>query len=279
MRIFKNQEGEIRSVFWIVIFFIVLASLTLPLVFISQAYKWEITMYHQVIIIIITTLICQFLRKKSISELTGKFNKLWIKNLLKGMLIGVFLMIIPAILLNFSGQFNWYFFKWNWNSFITTTALTLCVAIAEEFLFRGFLFQRAKDWLGIWGAQLVLAGYFLLTHMNNPRMTGDIKLLASVNIFIASIMFGFAYLKTKSLAMPIGLHFMANWIQGTVLGFGVSGHNEFSLLKPVLKKAPNWLTGGDFGLEASLPGLVCVIITVVLLYRWKPSFEHIVKVN
>lgn len=279
MRIFKNQEGEIRSVFWIVIFFIVLASLTLPLVFISQAYKWEITMYHQVIIIIITTLICQFLRKKSITELTGEFNKLWIKNLLKGMLIGGVLMLIPAILLNFSGQFNWYFFKWNWNSFITTTALTLCVAIAEEFLFRGFLFQRAKDWLGIWGAQLVIAGYFLLTHMNNPGMTGDIKLLASVNIFIASIIFGFAYLKTKSLAMPIGLHFMANWIQGTVLGFGVSGHNEFSLLKPVFKKAPNWLTGGDFGLEASLPGLVCVIITVVLLYRWKPSFEHIVKVN
>ena len=76
--------------------------------------------------------------------------------------------------------------------------------------------------------------------------------------------------------MPIGLHFMANLVQGTVLGFGVSGHNEFSLLKPVFKTAPNWLTGGDFGLEASLPGLVCVIITVVLLYRWKPSFEHIV---
>lgn len=276
MRIFKNQEGEIRSVFWIVIFFMVLASLTLPLVFISQAYKWEINMYHQVIIIIITTLICQFLRKKSITELTGEFNKLWIKNLLKGMLIGGVLMLIPAILLNFSGQFNWYFFKWDWNSFITTTALTLCVAVAEEFLFRGFLFQRAKDWLGIWGAQLLLAGYFLLTHMNNPGMTGNIKLLASVNIFIASIMFGFAYLKTKSLAMPIGLHFMANWVQGTVLGFGVSGHNEYSLLKPTFQLAPEWLTGSNFGLEASLPGLVCVIITVILLYRWKPSFKDIV---
>lgn len=274
MSIFKNQDGEIRSVLWIIIFFMVLASLTLPLVFISQAYKWEITMYHQVIIVVITTLICQFLRKKPITELTGEFNKLWIKNLLKGMLIGGALMLLPAILLNFSGQFNWHFYKWDWNSFITTTALTLCVAIAEEFLFRGFLFQRAKDWLGIWGAQLLIGGYFLLTHMNNPGMEGSIKLMASVNIFIASIMFGYAYLKTKSLAMPIGLHFMANWIQGTVLGFGVSGHNEYSLLKPVFKTAPEWLTGDNFGLEASLPGLVCVIITTVLLYRWNPLVKN-----
>ncbi len=275
MSIFKNQEGQIRSVLWIIIFFMVLASLTLPLVFISQAYKWEITMYHQVIIVVITTLICQFFRKKPITELTGEFNKLWLKNLFKGMCIGAALMLLPALILSISGQLNWHFYKWDWNLFMTTTTLTLCVAIAEEFLFRGFLFQRAKDWLGIWGAQLVLAGYFLLTHMNNPGMTGNIKLLASVNIFIASIMFGFAYLKTKSLAMPIGLHFMANWVQGTILGFGVSGHNEYSLLKPVFKPAPELLTGGDFGLEASLPGLGCVIITVVLLYRWKPSFKNI----
>ncbi|ESU19006.1 hypothetical protein FCR2A7T_24180 [Flavobacterium cauense R2A-7] len=276
MNAFKNKKGQIRNVWWIIIFFLVLASLTIPMVFISQAYEWDITMYHQVIIVLVTTLICQFFRKKPVSELTGEFNKVWLENLLRGMGIGAALMLLPALILSISGQLNWNFYKWDWNSFITTTALTLCVAVAEEFLFRGFLFQRTKDWLGIWGAQLLLAAYFLLTHMNNPGMTGNIKLLASVNIFIASIMFGFAYLKTKSLAMPIGLHFMSNWVQGTVLGFGVSGHNEYSLLKPTFQPAPEWLTGSDFGLEASLPGLACVIITVVLLYKWKPSSKDIV---
>ena len=38
--------------------------------------------------------------------------------------------------------------------------------------------------------------------------------------------------------MPIGLHFMANWAQGTLLGFGVSGNEETSLLKPVFHNAP-----------------------------------------
>jgi membrane protease YdiL (CAAX protease family) len=70
------------------------------------------------------------------------------------------------------------------------------VAVAEEFLFRGFVFQRLIKGTGVWIAQLLIAAYFLLTHTGNPGVTGEIKILASINIFIASIMFGLAYLKT-----------------------------------------------------------------------------------
>jgi hypothetical protein len=84
-------------------------------------------------------------------------------------------------------------------------------------------------------------------------------------------MFGLSFIKTKSLAMPLALHFMANWVQGTFLGFGVSGNEQVGLLRPVFHHAPQWLTGGSFGLEASIPGLICVIAMTVLLYRWKPQ--------
>ena len=60
------------------------------------------------------------------------------------------------------------------------------------------------------------------------------------------------------VTLPIGLHFMANAVQGVVLGFGVSGEAEPSLLEPHFLSASEWLTGGAFGLEASLPGLVTV---------------------
>ncbi|MCG7754335.1 hypothetical protein [Flavihumibacter cheonanensis] len=63
---------------------------------------------------------------------------------------------------------------------------------------------------------------------------------------------------------------MANWVQGTLLGFGVSGNEQVSLLKPVFTNTSAWLTGGNFGLEASVPGLISVIIATILLYRWKP---------
>lgn len=54
--------------------------------------------------------------------------------------------------------------------------------------------------------------------------------------------------------MPIGIHFAANWVQGTLLGFGVSGNEDPGLLHPVFNSAPAWLTGGQFGLEAVYPG-------------------------
>jgi hypothetical protein len=60
---------------------------------------------------------------------------------------------------------------------------------------------------------------------------------------------------------------MANWMQGGVLGFGVSGTKSTGLWKPVLGDAPFWLTGGQFGIEASLPGLICIVLMLIALYR------------
>jgi membrane protease YdiL (CAAX protease family) len=101
-------------------------------------------------------------------------------------------------------------------------------------------------------------------------MTGDVKVLAGFNIFLASLMFGLAFIRTQSLAMPLGLHFMANLMQGGILGFGVSGTDQSGLLKPILAEVPQWVTGGQFGLEASVLGLICVAGTLILLYKWKP---------
>jgi hypothetical protein len=55
-------------------------------------------------------------------------------------------------------------------------------------------------------------------------------------------------------------------MQGGMLGFGVSGTEATGLWKPVFGDAPVWLTGGQFGLEASLPGLICVVFMLIALY-------------
>ena len=104
-------------------------------------------------------------------------------------------------------------------------------------------------------------------------MVGTVKLFAAINIFTASVLFGITYLKTKSLAMPLGVHFMANFTQGTILGFGVSGGKEPSLLTPISMNQPLWLTGGDFGLEASLPGLFFLVLLVGSLYFWRKAYK------
>jgi hypothetical protein len=77
--------------------------------------------------------------------------------------------------------------------------------------------------------------------------------LACLNIGLASLLLGLAFLKTGSLALPIGVHLGWNWAQGPLLGFGVSGAGQRGHWTPVFGGLPQWLTGGDFGLEASLP--------------------------
>ncbi|PWA10549.1 CPBP family intramembrane glutamic endopeptidase [Flavobacterium laiguense] len=272
MTLFLNSEGKIKNIWWVVLFFLILSSFLFPLIILADRFSFEITMTHQVILISVVSIICQMLRRKSVSDLVGKFNSTWFKELCIGLLIGALLMILPVSVLTIFGFIDWQLNIFSFSTILSGFAIFLSAAIAEELLFRGFMFQRLIQAFGKWPAQIIIAALFLLTHINNPGMTGTVKILASINIFIASIMFGLAYIKTKSLAMPLGLHFMANYMQGTVLGFGVSGSKEPSLFKPVFDHAPVWLSGGDFGIEASALGLCFVILITVLLYIWHPSY-------
>jgi membrane protease YdiL (CAAX protease family) len=263
---FLNSERQLRNGWWILIFFLVLAAILFPTLMVAQQNSMEVSIGLQAVIIVIVSFICQLLRRKPMDELFGKFNMHWIKEFGLGSLIGSMLMLVPALIL---WIFGWVHWQWNpvgFSSFLSIALLFAGVALAEELLFRGFIFQRLIAGLGQLPAQLIMAGYFLLTHLNNPGMTGDVKVLASINIFIASLVFGSAFIRTKSLAMPLGLHFMANLIQGGVLGFGVSGTGQSGLWKPAFNEVPAWLTGGQFGLEASVLGLIC-IVTVFLLVQ------------
>jgi membrane protease YdiL (CAAX protease family) len=268
---FLNSEGQLCSGWWILTFFLVLAAILVPVLLTAQKSNIEVPTGAQALIIIVASIICQLLRQQLLTELTGKFNARWFKELCLGGLIGATLMLVPAV---FLGMFGWV--RWQWNpmalSYLSSSLwLFAGVAIAEELLFRGFVFQRLISGLGQWPAQLIIAAFFLLTHLNNPGMIGSVKAMAGMNIFLASILFGLAFIQTRSLAMPLGLHWMANWIQGGLLGFGVSGTEQSGLFVPIFGSAPTWVTGGQFGLEASLPGLIYVVILLLMLFIGKPN--------
>jgi hypothetical protein len=264
--VFFNSEARVRSIWWVAIFFLLLTLLLFPTILLSDYYGFEITYWHQLLMILTVTVLCLALRGESAFELVGKVNKDWLRKLCAGLLLGSLLMIMPAMVLNLAGYVQWQVNSISLMDFMTSISIMLSVVIAEELLFRGFIFQRLIESFGDWPAQLLIGTLFLLTHLGNPDMSGSVKILASINIFIASILFGLAYIKTRSLAMPIGLHFMSNVIQGNILGFGVSGEKQSSLLIPASDDAPTWITGGTFGLEASIVGLGTLIMLTTWLY-------------
>lgn len=265
-RVFLNAERRLRSGWWIALFFVLLAALLLPLLL--SANGAGVPLYQQAAIVLAASLICQALRRKPLSDLLGRLDWRWPLHALLGALLGALLMALPALVLGLTGAVSWRVNE-GWLAAIGPVLALLAAAATEELLFRGFLFQRFIDGLGAWPAQLIIAALFLLTHSDALAGYGALGYLAGANIFLASIMFGLAYLRTRSLAMPLGLHFAANAVQGPLLGFGVSGDAQASLLTPVFHNEPDWLTGGAFGLEASILGFACVIALTALLWRWR----------
>jgi uncharacterized protein len=264
-----DAHRRLRNGWWIVVFFVVLALMLLPLLLMGGGPQ-AVAMPAQAGLVFVASALCQLLRRRPFAELSGRFDGRWLWQCIAGIAFGAALMLVPAMLLHAAGFVRWDHGQMGVAAFGDALLSCAAVAVAEELLFRGFVFQRVIDGLGLWPAQWLMAGYFLLNHAGAVDAAGGVKYMACANIFIAAMVFGLAFVRTTSLAMPIGMHFAANLVQGAVLGFGVSGNEGVGLFKPESSTAPQWLTGGAFGLEASLPGLLSIITILVLLYRWQP---------
>jgi membrane protease YdiL (CAAX protease family) len=141
---------------------------------------------------------------------------------------------------------------------------TASVAVTEELLFRGVLHRILEQRAGSVVAIAVSSLLFGLTHLVNDNATlwGALAIAAEGGAMLAV-----AYTATRSLWLPIGLHFAWNFVQSGVFGTAVSGSaSEPGLLHTVLS-GPAALTGGTFGPEAGLFALLCCLVTTALLLR------------
>lgn len=148
---------------------------------------------------------------------------------------------------------------------IKLVAMVVGGALFEELLFRGFAFQRAVRGLGRWPAIAVFGLLFGLAHLpSNMEIGTPMLITAMAGLFLDSVIQSLILLRTGSLALPIGLHVAWNLLQGT-LGFGVSGVSTSpGWFRPELGSQPGWLSGGEYGLEAS----VFALALQVLLLAW-----------
>ena len=131
-------------------------------------------------------------------------------------------------------------------------AIAILPGFTEELLFRGILFRFLEQFGGSWFALALTSALFGLAHIFNDNASA----LSSFAIAIeAGVLLGGAYMLTRSLWMPIGLHAAWNFTQGVVYDVPVSGFDQQGLVTAQLS-GPELLSGGAFGLEASVIAMV-----------------------
>jgi hypothetical protein len=133
--------------------------------------------------------------------------------------------------------------------------MTILAAFMEELLFRGILFRWIEAFGGSWAALVLTSALFGLAHIFNANATWVSSLAITVE---AGVMLGGAYMLARNLWVPIGLHAAWNFTQGFIFDVPVSGNDMHGLVQAKLS-GPVLLSGGSFGLEASMIGVVLSI--------------------
>jgi membrane protease YdiL (CAAX protease family) len=142
-------------------------------------------------------------------------------------------------------------------------AMALSSSVFEELLFRGVLFLSVEKWFGSWVALVVSSLVFGLTHLVNPQATIEGALFIAVE---AGVLLAAALMLTRRLWLCIGFHMAWNYTQSAIFSGIVSGNEaEQGLIRSTMK-GPDWLTGGNFGVESSVLSLVlCTTTGIVML--------------
>lgn len=122
-------------------------------------------------------------------------------------------------------------------------------AVTEELLFRGVLLRVVEQWTGTWIALTLTSLIFGLVHLGNQNAT----LWGAIAIAIeAGGMLGAAYIATRNLWVPIGIHFGWNFAASAIFSTEVSGNGTPQGLLDAATSGNRLVTGGDFGPEGSL---------------------------
>ncbi len=188
------------------------------------------------------------------------------------LMAGIYLVEWAAGWLAFSG-FAWDAMDWGQLllPFAVAFFLYVVVGINEELMMRGYVMQNLAAGLNMFWAVFISSAVFGLMHLGNPHASW----LSSLNIAVVGVLLAAGYLVTRSLWLPIGLHFGWNFFQGTVFGFPVSGvgADAFHLIRQTVA-GPEWVTGGSFGPEAGLTGLAAEIVGIALIWLWGRARER-----
>ncbi|HNO43500.1 MAG TPA: CPBP family intramembrane metalloprotease, partial [Ottowia sp.] len=229
----------------------------------------------------------RWIDRRPLADWGFHFNRRWWADLLFGMALGAALM---AAIFAVQWLLGWVTITGFWSAppgvpfaaaILAPLVLAVVVSVAEELLSRGNQLLNLAEGFRFLGlrpavllAWLISSIIFGALHVSNPNSSW----LSTGYLVFYGAFLGAGYVLTGELALPIGLHFTWNFVQGSILGFPVSGRPLYMVSVIDTQQAgPDLWTGGAFGPEAGLLGLLAGLIGLALTVWWVRWQEGVIS--
>jgi CAAX protease family protein len=152
---------------------------------------------------------------------------------------------------------------------VYTAFILFCGSAGEELLFRGYGFQLLLRAAGTYATIVPVGVLFAALHAFNPSAST----LGIVNTAGFGILFGYAFVRSHDLWLPVGLHFGWN-VTLPLFGVNVSGLKIGVTTHALEWSASKLWSGGDYGPEASIITSAVLLVLFAYLYKapvWRQS--------
>jgi uncharacterized protein len=212
----------------------------------------------------------RFLDRRTFSSLGLKLDRFVMRDLLVGIGITFVMMGLIFWIELALGWLTIDALAWQVDPVSTVLGQTTLVFLGfvlvgwnEELLSRGYHLQTLISGTNVFWGVFLSSAVFGILHLGNPNAHWT----AAVGILFAGIFLAYAYLRTRQLWLPIGLHIGWNFFEGAVFGFPVSGMDTYRLVHSSVAGPPAW-TGGPFGPEAGLIMIPALVVGFGLIYAY-----------
>jgi len=138
------------------------------------------------------------------------------------------------------------------------------LAAWEEFVLRGYLLRQLSIGLNPMAGVIITGILFGLMHSGNPGANWQGLLYTA----IGGMLMGLWMVRSGSLWLLIGYHFGWNATASALFGLELSGFEEGQSIFVSSLSGSQWLTGGDYGFEASLPAVIFEVLVLSVVLRF-----------
>lgn len=223
--------------------------------------------YGYSVFLIITILYCTMVEKRSLKSM-GFNNRIY--DFLTGVAGAVLLLFISVGLIILTGSIkcNGINSRINYIQMFVFFGGFIVQAAAEEVMCRGFLMTSLIKRVSLPAAIIISASVFAFPHIFSI-FSEDLwcGLAGIINLYLVSAVFSLLVIKFGSIWSAIGMHSLWNFLLYNVLGLNLSGADEnLTSVFNMQVKAENLLSGGAYGIEASILTMVVLFLSSLILW-------------